>query len=286
MFAKNSSKSKMYIMVNGLLGKIKNIILTDPKELYEKERAFLDQPFYFPGTNGQAVLLIHGWTSVPYEVRRLGKYLNEKGYTVCGPMLRGHGTVPKNLEDICWQDWLADIIKNYTELKNNHQKVYVAGTSIGANLAVMLAKNKPDISGLVLMAMPYKIRLERMAIFFASFLSLFKKYNQKFYPPTFGSVNTITRLISYQSYPIVSALETFKLVKISRGILDKINQPCFVLQSTSDHVVAGKSLEKIYTGIKSKIKKKKYIEKAYHTFISDIKGESVFEDILKFLEEN
>jgi esterase/lipase len=45
-------------------------------------------------------------------------------------------------------------------------------------------------------------------------------------------------------------------------------------------------LEKIYSSIGSKVKKKEYISKAYHTFISDIKNEYIFEDILNFLNEN
>lgn len=272
-------------MVN-IYKKVKKVLFADPKLLYEEEKDLVNQPFYFQGTNGKAVLLIHGWTSVPYELRRLGRYLNDEGYTVSGPMLSGHGTVPANLENIKWTDWLKDVVVTYDELKKNNEKVYVAGTSIGANLAVILAKNKPDIAGLVLMAMPYKIKLEKAVILFAKFLKLFGKYKKKFYPPTFGVSTTITRLISYQTYPVESALETFELVKVSRKELPKIKQPCFLIQSKSDHVVAKKSLENNYEKISSKIKKKKYIKKVYHTFISDIKNEEVFEDILKFLEEN
>jgi len=264
----------------------KSILFSDPELLYKEERHLANQPFYFEGNNNKAVLLIHGWTSVPYEVRRLGKYLNENGYTVSGPMLRGHGTVPKDLENIRWTDWLEDVRNEYLKLKKNHEKVYAAGTSIGGNLTVMLASKYPEISGLVLMAAPYKIRLENLSIFFAKILRLFKKYSKKFYPPTFGVATTVTRVISYQTYPIASALETFNLVKISRKYFSKIIQPCFIIQSASDHIAARGNLEKIYAIIGSKIKKKKYIKRAYHTFISDVKNEKVFEDILNFLNAN
>ena len=273
-------------MVNSIYKKVKGALFADPNLLYKEECDCIKQPFYFHGTNNRAVLLIHGWTSVPYEVRRLGQYLNENGYTTSGPMLSGHGTIPENLENIKWTDWLCDITAAYEELKKNHQKVFIIGTSVGANLAVILAKNKTDVSGLVLMAMPYRIKLEKIVILFAKFLSLFKKYNRKFYPPTFGVKNTITRLISYQTYPITNALEAFSSIKISRKELPKIKQPCFIIQSASDHIVARGSLKNIFEKINSKVKKKKYIKRAYHTFISDIKNESVFEDVLNFLEEN
>lgn len=273
-------------MVKNIYNKVKSVLFADPKLLYKEEISLTDKPFYFPGTNKKAIILIHGWTSVSYEVRRLGKFLNENGYTVVGPMLRGHGTIPKDLENVKWTDWLRDITKVYEDLKREHDKVYIAGTSIGANLSVMLAKNNPEISGIILMAMPFKIRLEESSIFFAKMMSFFKKYNKKFYPPTFGVSKTITRLISYQSYPIKSVLEAFSLVKISRKELGKVKCPSFILQSSSDHIVAHKNLEMIFDNIGSKIKEKKYIKRAYHTFISDIRNEGVFEDILTFINKN
>jgi carboxylesterase len=271
-------------MVKRILNSVKSILFADPELLYKKDRRLTSQPFTFSGENERAVLLIHGWTSVPYEVRRLGVFLNENGYAVHAPMLRG--TVPKDLEGVKWTDWLSDLQAEYSEMKKKYQKVYIGGTSIGSNLAVMLAKNNSEVSGLILMAMPYKIKLERFMYLFARAHLFFKKYNKKFYPPTFGLSTTITRLISYQAYPVASALETFDLVRISRKCLGDVRQPCLILQSTHDHVVSKKSAEKIYEKIGSKIKKINYIQKAYHTFISDIKNENVFEDILNFLDEN
>lgn len=272
-------------MINKIYQGLKRAIIADPIELYEKERDLLDKPFHFPGTNGKAVLLIHGWTSVPYELRRLGQYLNESGYTAYAPMLSGHGTVPKNLEGVGWTDWVADVEAAYEEIKKNHSAVVVVGTSMGANLAALLANNKKEIAGLVLLAMPYRIRLERSVIFFAKFLRLFKKYSRKRYPPTFGAAATITRLVSYQTYPVSSALEVPKLVADCRKILPSIKQPCLAIQSTSDHVVARKSLDKIYDTLGAPVKKKLYIKRAYHTFIADIKNENVFEEIHKFMED-
>lgn len=268
-------------------GKAKSILFADPELLYKEERHLVAEPFFFEGTNGKGVLLVHGWTSTPYEVRRLGKYLNENGYTVSGIQLTGHGTVPRDLENVTWTEWIGDIKKGYDELKKTCDKVFVAGTSIGSSLAIELAKNEKDIAGLVLMATPYKIKCEGIVNFLAK-TSLFfgRDYRRKFYPPTFGLSTTITRLISYQAYPIKSALETFNLFKAVRVNLSQVLQPVFLLQSTHDHIVHPRSMEDLHENIGSEIKRKKYIEKAYHTFISDIKNEHVFQDILDFLEEN
>jgi carboxylesterase len=258
----------------------------DPKSLYCDELAFIDKPFYFPGENGRAVLLVHGWTTTPYELRRLGKYLHSKGYTVSAPLLTGHGTTPSDLENVKWEAWSADVEKAYFELKEKHEKVYVAGTSLGASLASILAGNNPEISGLVLMAMPYAVRMEKLSSLFARIVLLFKKYNKKYYPPSFGSSSMVTRKISYQTYPLKSAFEVYRLIKFSRKNISKITQPCFIMQSSIDHIVAKKSLENIYNKISSKAKQKKYIPEAYHTFISDIKNEDVLRDIGDFLDKN
>ncbi|MFA6160078.1 MAG: alpha/beta fold hydrolase [Parcubacteria group bacterium] len=273
-------------MTKGIYNEINSILPGDPKALYQEEQGLLKEPFYFPGTNGKAVLLLHGWTSVPYELRRLGKYLNENDYTVSGPMLRGHGTVSKDLENVYWEDWLCDATKAYEELAKNHEDIYVAGTSLGANLTVMLAKNKPKISGIILMAMPYAVRFERLGKAVLRFANIFTKYGWKFYPPFFGSPHLVTRMISYRTYPIKSVLEVADLIKISRQEISKVTQPCFVMQSNRDIIIPGNSLEKIYEKISSKVKEKKYVHKAYHTFISDIKNEHIFQDILNFINKN
>lgn len=273
-------------MVKNIFKEVKSVLFANPSILYKKEIHLASQPFYFPGTNGKAVLLIHGWTSTPYEVRRLGVYLNEFGYTVSAPMLSGHGTVFTDLAEVKWTDWLDDIDKEYEKLKSNHGKVYLIGTSAGANLAAVMGGKYPDIAGLVLMAMPYRVKSERIAYWLFQLLSLFKRYGRKYYPPTFGSKSTVTRLISYQSYPMESVREVYELIKASREYLNHIHQPCFIIQSASDHIITKNSLNEIYDQIGSEIKKKKYLKRAYHTFISDIKKEGIFEEILRFIEEN
>lgn len=277
------------------VGKAKSILFSDPKLLYKEQRDLINQPFFFDGPstaeagiNEKGVLLVHGWSSTAYEVRRLGKYLNENGYTVYGLMLSGHGTVPKDLEDVTAQDWIDDVEKGYSKLKETCQQIYVAGTSIGASIALILAEQEKEMAGIVLMATPYRLRFERIGIALVKLALFFnpKQYRTKFYPPTFGASDSVTRLISYQQYPVASVLEVFKLVQRARKNLASISQPCLLLQSTHDHMVGKDSMEKIYNKISSKIKKKIYIHKAYHTFIPDIKNEHVFQDILDFIENN
>jgi len=269
-----------------ILKKTGSILFTDPKLLYKEDSEFIKKSFYFKGNNKKAVLLLHGWSTTPYEIRRLGMFLNEGGYTVYAPMLAGHGTKPADLENVIYQDWLNDGQIAFDNLNKKYKQVFIGGTSMGASLTIQLAKENKNIAGLILMATPYRLRFEEIVDLLVRFFSKFKKYHKKFYPPTFGSSTTVTRLISYQQYPLKNVLELAELVKESRKDLNKIFQPCLIMQSSSDHIISKSSLIKIYNQISSKKKKKKYVKRSYHTFIADIKNEHIFKDILNFLKEN
>ena len=49
-------------------------------------------PFLLEGGR-VGVLLIHGFTGSPPEMRLIGEYLHQRGFTVAAPLLPGHGTV-------------------------------------------------------------------------------------------------------------------------------------------------------------------------------------------------
>ena len=67
------------------------------------------EPFLYRGESGVGVLLIHGWTSSPQEMRDLGKHLAGQGHTVLGLRLPGHATRPADLKRMRWRDWLAAV---------------------------------------------------------------------------------------------------------------------------------------------------------------------------------
>ncbi len=102
-----------------------------------------DLSFYLPGTNGKAVLLIHGLTGAPAEMRPVGRILNRKGYTVYAPLLAGHGLDEKTLVKTCWEDWLAGLVPAIDRLTAETDHVYAAGICVGGKLAMMLAHTRP-----------------------------------------------------------------------------------------------------------------------------------------------
>ncbi|MDP1778829.1 MAG: hypothetical protein Q8K73_00995, partial [Anaerolineales bacterium] len=54
------------------------------------------EPFLLRG-NKTGILLIHGFTGAPKEMRWMGEYLNEQGFTCLGIRLNGHATTPEDM---------------------------------------------------------------------------------------------------------------------------------------------------------------------------------------------
>lgn len=73
--------------------------------------------------NDDAVLLIHGFTGSPFELKELAHRLNEGGYTVDVPRLPGHGTVIEDMLETRYQDWLRRVVDTYIDLKSRYRKV-------------------------------------------------------------------------------------------------------------------------------------------------------------------
>lgn len=96
------------------------------------------EPFAF-GHGEHAVLLLHGWTSTPREMRGLGEALAEKGFACAGPLLPGHGTTLRALERTDFRVLLTAAENAFAALAANHSKVSVIGLSGGGLLALHLA---------------------------------------------------------------------------------------------------------------------------------------------------
>ncbi|MEZ2416899.1 alpha/beta hydrolase [Luteibacter sp. RCC_6_2] len=98
--------------------------------------------FQFEGGR-DGVLLIHGLTGTPTEMRMVGKGLNRAGFTVVGVRLAGHCGSEDDLLATTWEDWYASVEAAAEELRGRVDRVFVAGLSMGALLALRLAAVRP-----------------------------------------------------------------------------------------------------------------------------------------------
>lgn len=128
-----------------------NKLWTGPGPQRDKLRppgVLTDHSFRF-GTGDEAVLLVHGLTGSPKEMRHVGKGLAARGYIAYGMQLAGHGGTELDLLCTNWRDWYASVEAAYLDLASRHDTVYVAGLSLGAILALHLAARHP-VAGVAL----------------------------------------------------------------------------------------------------------------------------------------
>lgn len=98
------------------------------------------------------VLLLHGLTGMPSEMRPIEKHLTQQGCIVSCPMLAGHGGDHNELLATSWKDWLASAKAALDELLKQCDHVVVGGLSMGALLSLMLAIDEPRVSGIVMLS--------------------------------------------------------------------------------------------------------------------------------------
>jgi carboxylesterase len=103
----------------------------------------LDFSFQF-GTGKTAVLLVHGLTGTPTEMKSIGQRIARAGYTVQGVQLAGHCGMERHLLETGWHDWYGSVVAAFDHLRRHHDKVFVAGLSMGALLALKLAADRGD----------------------------------------------------------------------------------------------------------------------------------------------
>jgi carboxylesterase len=113
------------------------------------------EPVFLPG-GATGVLLLHGFTSSPAEVRPLADFLAAQGYTVSSPLLAGHGTSPDDLRGTSWHDWVTSAEAGMAPLQAaGCTRIALVGLSLGGTISLYLAAHHPaDYLAVVTMNSP------------------------------------------------------------------------------------------------------------------------------------
>jgi len=89
----------------------------------------------------EGVLILHGFTGSPWEVRPVAERLASTGRSIAMPVLAGHGTNVADLDQTTWHDWLASAIAARAWLDRRCDTIHVVGLSMGGLLAVLVAND-------------------------------------------------------------------------------------------------------------------------------------------------
>lgn len=251
------------------------------------------------GNNGGVVILIHGLTGTPNEMKFLANFLNKKGYSIVCPRLANHGEPLEILKETKWQDFYQTVRQAFMQVKDNGGLIFAAGLSMGALFALLLAEEFPDkiagvsclsptlffdgwnrpwyrcflplsyITGLMHFfyfkeGPPYGIKNEQIRKLIHKYYSTASMYD----------LEGVARY-GYPYFPVTLLYQLELLVKYLSGRLANIRVPVQLIQAKDDDMTSPKNSQFIYDRVKSEIKEIVLLYNSYHVITADQERDKV-----------
>ncbi len=196
-------------------------------------------PFRHEGSNGEAVILVHGWTGVPAHFRPMGDVLSRAGYTVFAPLLAGHGTSIEDMASTDRHDWIDSVRHAHRSVESDHERVHFVGLSMGGLLSILVAAETRAASVSTINS-PISIRDKKA--YLARLMHPFRpevRWPEEDPPELDEEVAPF--YVTYNGFPTNTLAE---LVSISRQALrtaPDVGCPALVVQSLTDETVDPRS---------------------------------------------
>jgi carboxylesterase len=238
------------------------------------------EPFFFPG-NRTACLLVHGFTGAPKEMRGIGEYLNQSGYTVMGVRLAGHATTPEDMARMHWEDWVASVEDGYAMLRGISDSIFIIGLSMGGILSLLFAANHA-VAGVVTMSVPFELPKDPR-LPFARLLSPIIRWVKQG-PPDWQDPSSGEGHVCYPYFSTKSVIELRDLLSEMRIALPKITAPVLLIHSRKDAGVLPQNAEKIYNALCCSDKQLLYVEKSGHVITREPDREIAFQAAGEFIQ--
>ena len=239
------------------------------------------EPFFIPaGKTG--ILLVHGLTGTPKEMRKMGAHLAQQGFTVLAIRLNGHATSPDDLARMTWSDWLAAVEDGLSLLRCVTDEIFIMGLSLGGVLSLISAARYP-VSGVVAMSTPYELPKD-WRLNFVKILSYLHIHVDKGTPDWHDSENSIGH-IDYPYYQAKAIYELNDLLKELHLSLPLIQVPALLIHSKNDRGVSLENMSKIYQHLKTPDKQILLVENSGHNIVCDSDREIVFDAAAQFAKK-
>lgn len=247
----------------------------------------------------RAVLLFHGMTGSPFEMKKYGEFLFKCGYDVFCYSFPGHGERVSEIETVTWRDWTEFAQEKYSILRPNYNQFFVSGLCLGAAMGVYLAEHNSDITGVVALSttlfldgfcIPWTIHLLPFAL--STIIRFYYTFPED---DCFGIKNERTRKVlakltakadvGMDNYPLNCVDALLKLSKNVRKNLRNVTCPVLCIHSKYDNLSSPRSAKVVLDGISSEIKQYVELNDSYHMVLYDNEKEFVMNTVKEFLSK-
>jgi carboxylesterase len=251
------------------------------------------------------VLLVHGITGAPTEMKPLIRRLTARGFSVACPQLAGHCSTLDELKQTRWLDWYASVEEGLNFLRNECDTVFVSGLSMGALLALKLAADHPDIiQGVATLSatffydgwnVPRFGQRVLLPLVIYSPLRYFLSYRE---PAPYGIKDERLRNMiaavyegnganlpekyGYSEFPGVTVRETFRLIRDVKRELAGIVTPLLIVHSTEDDMASLENAKYLASRVSSQHVETFYVDDTYHVLTLDKRKNDVADRVAEF----
>jgi carboxylesterase len=232
------------------------------------------------------VLLLHGFTGSPWEVRPLAESLAERGFFVRVPLLPGHGSIPEDLLWVTWREWLSAAQDELLRLAA-FPRVCVGGLSMGALLSLLLAQRfATRIDRLLLMAPVMRVRQRSGRL-----LKALGRGRSAWLSPLWVKKHTTDlqrdeareRAPVLSRYPVTRLFDLFELQELARDAAPHVRTRALIIASVNDHVVEPSSIAGLHRAMPAS--KLLLLQRGFHIIPQDVERARVAASVADFFDE-
>lgn len=251
------------------------------------------------------VLLVHGLTGTPAEMKYFGKVIARKGITVACPELAGHCASIEALSATNWQDWYHSVDSAFEALAKECDQVFVCGLSMGALLGLILAAKKGKrVSGVILLSATFIYdgwnvsRFKRKWILPIVLYTPLRYFLQWEETSPYGIKCERTRAmvaavlsnkdaqaadkIGYFKTPASVIYQSVKLIKATKRLLQQVISPTLIVHSTEDDMASLNNAYYVQKHIATPHVETFFVDDTYHVLTLDKRKDDIARRVAEF----
>lgn len=239
------------------------------------------------GDGPRRVLLLHGLTGTPTEVRPIADALHAAGFAVRAPLHAGHRD-PEDLAGHGWRDWYDSAESALLEFAGAG-RVLVVGFSMGALLALRLAAlHRERVAGVA--SISVMLALPGWQVWLAGVLARMRRdpWYRRFvgHLPKRGiDVRIFARGAqspSLRVFPFRAIAELGGLQADLRGRLGHIHAPLLLLHGRYDHTAPPEHSERVAQAVASASVRRVLLPRSFHIVGQDLDRAQVCAEVVGF----